>query len=187
MYRIRYALADPHLPVHGFFEAFDGGDEDLTEFFSRHARYCYIEGRASGANFPDAELAAESAPDVIRSVVISPSALQNGLINNLPEASKLLSSYRWTDLAGLRGQAIRHGLAAEYNGIRVKDLCGRVIEIAARGLPGKEHWMFAYPELVLSKGKNGADRAIEAFEKHTGTIAQRLRKVILNRRLLMDS
>jgi gamma-glutamylcysteine synthetase len=185
--RIRYALADPDLPVHGFFEAFDGADEDLTEFFSRHARYCYIEGRASGANFPDAALAAESDPDVVRSVVISPSALQNGLINNLPEASELLSSYHWPDLAGLRTQAIKYGLAAECNGIRVKDLCSRVVEIAARGLPGEEHWMFAYPEFVLSKGKNGADRAIEAFEKQTGTVAERLRQVILNRRLLMGS
>jgi gamma-glutamylcysteine synthetase len=183
--RIRYALADPDLPVCGFFEALDGRDEDLTEFFSRHARYCYIEGRAPGANFPDAELAAEAESDVIRSVMISPSALQNGLINNLPEASGLVSSYHWTDLAGLRGQAMRHGLAAEYNGIRVQDLCGRVMEIAARGLTGEEHWMLAYPELVLSKGKNGADRAIEAFEKQVGTVAQRLRKVIINRRLVL--
>lgn len=184
--RIRYALADPDLPVCGFMDALDGSDESLTEYFSRNTRYCYIEGRAPGANFPDAELAAEAAPDVVRSVIISPSALQNGLINNLREASALLSSYAWTDLAGLRSRAIRDGLDAAYGGIRVKDLCHRVMEVAAGGLPAEEHWMLAFPDFVLSKGKNGADRAVEAFEKQAGTAAQRLRRLVLDRRMLAD-
>ena len=96
-----------------------------------------------------------------------------------------MAGYAWVDLIGLRQEAIKHGLAATHRGIAVKNFCQAVLETAAAGLPGDEHWMLSYPQFVLSTGKNGADRALEAFEREHGTDLDRIKKVILKRRMVI--
>lgn len=183
--RIRYALSDAPFECSEFFEAMERGEGRLEELFAGRTRFCYIEGRAPGANFPDEQIRRLGHEKVSKSVVISPSAIQKGLITNLVNSKKLLSRYRWTDLAELRRRAVRYGLKAEFAGIRVKDYCRDILELAAGGLPSSEHWMFAYPEFVLSLGKNGADRAVEDFERLPGNTDERIRKIVLKRKMII--
>ena len=181
--RIRYKFNNEPLDVQEFLEALSGNGTEVEQFFSQHTHYTYIEGREAGANFPDQQLI-ESTDDtaIARSVVISPSAIQCGLIRNLKEAKVLLEKYRWSDLSKLRTEAIANGLAAEWNGIRAREFVAEVLDIASRGLDEKEHWMLAYPYYVLSSGMNGADRARELFDACVGSsIEEKIRKTILMR------
>ncbi|MDP2630395.1 MAG: glutamate-cysteine ligase family protein [Candidatus Uhrbacteria bacterium] len=181
--RIRYKFNDAIPTVQEFLEALSGSGDEVEQFFSRHAQFTYIEGREAGANFPDQQLI-ESTGDttIARSVVISPSAIQYGLIRNLKESKELLEKYQWGDLSRLRGEAIANGLAAEWNGLHVREFAAEVLDIASRGLDEKEHWMLAYPKYVLSSGKNGSDRALEIFEACTdGSTEEKIRHTILAR------
>ncbi len=182
--RIRYALKDGEFPVQDFLAAMADDSLSLAELFSQQTKYCYMEGRAAGANFPDRELAGLDDADVPGSVVVSPSAIQKGLLGNPGEAKQLVGRYRWADLAGLRHQAIRSGLQGEYNGIRVDVLCRQVIAVAARGLDASEQWMLAYPQYVLSRMQNGADRALARYERLSGTRARRMKQLILDRQIV---
>lgn len=181
--RIRYKLAGNGFDPEEFLAAMAGRGREVEELFDKKAEYLYIEGRDVGANFPDqALLDLPSGEKIAHSVVISPSAIQLGLIRNLPEAKELFEKYQWGDLSALRSEAIVKGLSAEHNGIRASDLALRVLEVAGRGLNTDEQWMLAYPEHVLSSGKNAADRALELFEKFSGTsVEDRIRRVVLAR------
>jgi hypothetical protein len=80
---------------------------------------------------------------------------------------------------------MKKGLMAQYNGIKIKDLCKDVLKVAGHGLSSDEHWMLVYPEFVLSSNKNGADRAIEAYEKLTGNTTERMRQLIMEREIVI--
>ena len=179
--RIRYRLRDETIDIGEFRHCMSEDGDSIERLFASHAESCYIEGRMSGANFPDASTVSEGGDLAARSVVISPSAVQEGLLRNPEEAARLLSRYAWSDLAGLRQEAIRHGLRANYKGIEIKTLCREVLETAGQNLSTGEQWMLAYPEFVLTSGKNGADRGIELFERQTGDRAERMKKTILAR------
>lgn len=155
--RIRWAFKED-LDLPEFLQAQKMGNQESV--FASGTKYMYIEGRDPGANFPDKQLA-DVGEDVRRSVVIAPSAIQAGLINNLEEATKLLDSYAWEKLGKLREMAIQDGMLGEWGGISVKDLAEKVIDIAASGLQADQQWMLAYPIYVLETGKNGADRFLE--------------------------
>ncbi len=181
--RIRYELDDLEFPISDFLQAMESADQKLEELFARRTKHCYIEGRVPGANFPDRQIASLDDEGIVKSVVISASAIQKGLIDNMTETKSLIDDYGWPNLIGLRHEGIKKGLSAEYNGIRIKDLCKDVLNVAGKGLSSEEHWMLSYPEFVLSSDKNGADRAIEAFEKLTGNAADRIRQLILQREM----
>ena len=155
--------------------------EGVEELFARILGFCYIEGRTAGANFPDKELAGLDNAEVPRSVVISPAALQAGLLQNLDAAWRHLGHYAWSDLVGLRAAAIEHGLDARYNGLDASVLARSVLELAQDGLTPDLHWMLAYPTYVLATGQNGADRALAAFDRSTGALHLRLAKLVRER------
>jgi hypothetical protein len=159
----------------------------MDAFFSRSVAFCYIEGRVAGANFPDSRLVDLADADVARSVVISPTALQAGLLQNMDAAEKVLKRASWPKsweaLRGLREAAIKDGLSAEHQGLRVIDLARDLVEAARGGLDAEAQWMLSYPEHVLATGRNGADNAMRSFERATGDRSQRLKKVIQERML----
>lgn len=177
--RIRYGFHGA-AEVGEFIEARrrDGGIEEL---FGRICGDCYIEGRAPGANFPDADLVDEAGEEVAASVAISPSALQTGLIRNLEAAERWALRLDWRALGRLREVAVRDGLQGEVDGLSVARLCAEVLELAAAGLRPDERWMLAYPGHVLRTGRNGADRALALMERLPGNDGERLRRLIRRR------
>lgn len=182
--RLRYGLKDPGPDTVLFMDILDNHPERLEEFLSPYISYCYLEGRSAGANFADRELAMLDQSEIAASVSVSPGVIQAGLLTNLNKTRKLVSGYSWRDLLGLRMEAIRQGLDAEFGGIRVKDLCAGVLDIAGEGLAGSQNLMLSYPLWVLGTGKTGADRALERFEQLSGSLQERIRKLILERRMI---
>lgn len=186
--RLRYGLRDDGPELGRFLAVLDTRPDKLEELLQPHLDYCYLEGRAAGANYPDRELcdvaSDGSAASVATSVAVSPSAMQYGLLRDLKQTRRLVDRYAWTDLAGLRDQAVRHALAGEYGGISVRTLCAEVLEIAGQALPGDQSWMLAYPEWVLRTGKTGADRALERFDQLAGSAQERIKKMVLERRMI---
>lgn len=166
--RIRYGFA-AEADVDAFHRAWsrDGGIEEL---FGRIAAFCYIEGRAPGANFADAELAETAGEAVAASVLPAPSALQAGLLRDPGRVWRRLRRHDWRALAALREAAIRDGIAGEADGLRLRDLCAEVLDLAAAGLRPDERWMLAYPEHVLRMARNGADRTVALFERLGGGV-----------------
>ncbi|MFW6005414.1 MAG: hypothetical protein ACOCPN_02950, partial [Desulfonatronovibrionaceae bacterium] len=63
-------------------------------------------------------------------------------------------------------------------------LCGRVLETAGQGLRSQDHWMLNYPLWVLKAGITGSDRALARFEQLVGSHNQRLRQLILERKMI---
>lgn len=179
--RVRFALRGD-FTVEEFLAAMSGTDDEVEMLFAQKAKYTYIEGRDPGANFPDAETRSLPNGDALaRSVLISPSAIQAGLIRNLEKAESLLAKYGWANLCALRDASIRDGLQAKYWGIAVRDVCESVLNVAADGLASEEQWMLAYPAHVLSSGKNAADRALEMFNAQSGTPEERIQKILVRR------
>jgi hypothetical protein len=182
--RLRYGLKDQGPDTGLFMDILDNHPDRLEEFLNPYISYCYMEGRSAGANFADKELAMLDQSEIAASVPVSPSAMQVGLLRNLNKTKKLVDGYGWNNLLGLRMEAVRQGLDAEFGGIRVKDLCARVLDIAGESLDSTHARMLSYPLWVLRTGKTGADRALERFEQLSGSPEERIRKLILERRMI---
>src|SRR5690606_13374419 len=73
----------------------DGGLESL---FLDCGAQTYIEARAPAAVFADTALLDEAGPAIARSVLLSPSALQAGLLGNLEDAWRLVTDRGWQAL-----------------------------------------------------------------------------------------
>ncbi|NYT77569.1 hypothetical protein H0A71_11240 [Alcaligenaceae bacterium] len=145
----------------------DGGLESL---FAAHGAQTYIEARAPGAVFADAALIEEAGTDVAYSVLLSPSALQAGLLANLDEAWRLVTDRGWQTLGSLRLPAMRAGM----DDPSVRTLCTDVLAVAKAGLDKtEEHWL-AYPDFVLASGRSAADRQLDTWMAARGTEAQKL-------------
>lgn len=159
--RIRWHFDHSKVNTEQFIESYK--QNDLEALFSNGAvSDIYIEGRDPGANFPDSYLNSLDE-NIAKSTVISPSAIQSGLINNLDEASKFINSFEWKNLNLLRESAIKNGLHGNSGDLNVYDFAKKILEIAERGLSSKNEPLLAYPHLVLRTKKNGADRAIEDY------------------------
>lgn len=170
--RIRFRFREGPFEIAEFLAAWNrpGGLEAL---FAAKLDTLYIEGRAAGANFPDADLAALPDRRIPESVVLSPAALQTGLLRNLDEAARLADTIPWAALPALRAAAIRDGLDGVAGDLAIGRLCLKVVEVAARGLALEEQWMLGYAEHTLRTGMTGADRALRAYEGLTGSPAAR--------------
>lgn len=178
--RIRWGLDYQKADIQGFLAAMQ--TNQVEEYFKKTANFVYIEGRDPGANFPDRELLA-AGKNIARSVTISPSALQAGLIRNLPEAVKLLNQYSWPVLAKLKEEAIKNGLSGAVDGITVASLAQKVLEVAARGLAPNEQWMLSYPRWVLKTGMNGADRALKYLGDNPDR--EKIRQLVISRKIVL--
>ncbi len=182
--RLRYGFKGQGPDPEFFLNILDNHPDRLEEFLNPHIDYCYLEGRAAGTNFADQELISLDQNEIAASVTVSPSAVQAGLLRNLNKAERLVAGYGWNNLMGLRMEAARLGLDAEYGGVRVKELCAGMLEAAGEGLGCGQEWMIAYPFWVLKNGSNGADRALKRLEKISGLTEERLWNLILERRMI---
>jgi hypothetical protein len=178
--RVRFGLDKNLLSVHDLVRAMDGPGDEVEQLFARAASYLYIEGRDPGAAFADREIAAQGGA-VANSVVLSPTAIQAGLIRNLQKSSAAVNDFGWQRLQALREAAIKDGLRASCGGLHVRTVCDKMLALAAEALRPDEQWMLAYPEFVLRTGQNGADRALAMYDNASGTPAQRIRHVIKQR------
>ncbi len=170
--RIRYGLhAAPS--TEEFLDAWDR-PFGLENLFTLYSNNCYIESRAAGANFPDTFLVHEPDVDVARSCVISPSAIQAGLLRNLDQSLELVNRWGWRSVAALRDAAIRSAMDGEADGLHLMDFCREVLDVAEDGLSPDERWMLAYPRYVCETGMTGADRAIALWESSTVSNMQQL-------------
>lgn len=164
--RIRYGLNHQDFPLDEFVSACQKLNQTrVEEIFKKFAKFVYIEGRDPGANFPDKEIL-NAGEKIAKSVTISPSAIQSGLIRNLSETIKYLGKYPWARLGKLREAAITDGLQGKTDDLTVVDFTENILDLAARGLKESEQWMLDYPRWVLSTGQNSADRAINFVKNH---------------------
>ena len=177
--RLRFAFTDGGVPPSEFLSAMEGKSTEVEQFMDDMTDCMYIEGRDPGTNFADA-MFADTAPEAAASMYISPSALQAGLIANTTGSRKILDQFDWDTLVGLREEAIRSGMEAEYKGAKVKHLVELALEAAAEGIGVDNHWMLEYPLHVLRTGVNGAARALTKYEgTREATTAARIRTVLL--------
>lgn len=181
--RIRYQLLDKDTPLELLIEAFSS-DGKLEELFESISCNVYLEGRAAGANFPDDELTSLADHEIVRSVVISPSALQFGLLANSQKACQLVDKYGWQTLIQLREAAIKDGLHGIAGNHQVEKLCQDCVSVAAEGLASDQQWMLAYPLHILKTRENGADRALAAYEKDGGSRSA-ITNLLLRRKLVL--
>lgn len=162
--RWRYRLAAP-LPLEALREAWrqPGGIEALYESLGASG---YIEGRAPGAGFADAQLLDEAGPQIAATVVMAPSALQLGLMRNLSQAEDLLRTWGWLRLRAMRADAIRDAL----HDPAVLALAGEVLAVAEAGLaPAERHWL-AYARYAVDARSTGADRLLRLWREFEGNL-----------------
>ena len=175
--RWRYRLAEMP-PLEALLEAWNRpwGIEGL---YARCGAQGYIEGRAPGAVFADAQLLDEAGADIARTAVVAPSAVQLGLMRNLDQAEQLWRDWGWARLRGMRADAIRHALDDDM----VQALARDVLDVARAGLPAAErHWL-AYADHALQTRRTGADRLLALWREHEGR-DDRLARVCARREVL---
>ncbi|GAB6059311.1 glutamate-cysteine ligase family protein [Desulfonatronum parangueonense] len=182
--RLRYAFADPPPDLERFLALLEEQPDRLEAFFQDHAAFCYLEGRAAGATFADQELLDLAGEEVGASATVSPSALQYGLLRDLDRTRRLVAGHAWSDWISLREQAVRSALDGESGGVTLRRVCAAVLDIAGNALAADQAWTLAYPLWVLRTGKTGADRALARFAQSSGPPEQRLRELILARRVI---
>ncbi len=180
--RLRYRLASlPDLPT--LMRAWRT-PEGLEALFEAHGAEIYVEGRVPGAGFPDGVLLEEAGASVAASMVMSPLALQWGLLQRLDEACCCVRAHGWQRLHALRERAMRHGL--EDN--EVAQLCREVLEVARAGLAPAERPLLDYAFFVLESRRNAADRMLESWRSETSSDpAKRLARVARRHRALRPS
>ena len=145
----------------------DGGLESL---FEACGAQMYIEARAPGAGYADASLMQEAGPDVARSLLLAPSALQLGLFNNLDDAWNLVRDWGWKALGDMRQQSMQAGLGDA----KVRALCAEVLEVARAELDKDDAPWLAYADFVLDTGRAGADRMLDTWNSARGAPQERL-------------
>ncbi len=183
--RIRYSFLDNHVEPTAYTDALLSGNDKLTDFFTNQTSFIYIEGRDAGANFADSQLY-ELDLDAAKSCMISPSALQAGIVNNLDAAEKTLEKYSWTQLMSLRDEAVAHGLNAQVGDLKVQLLIDDLLNVAYDGLIPSQRWMMAYPEFVSRTGLNGSKRARDLYDSSDElTERERIRAVLLARKAIV--
>lgn len=152
-----------------------GGVEAMM---ARHGTEAYIEGRVPGAGFADADLLKEmNGAGTAASVVMGPSALQQGLLNNLDEACRLVQDWGWLRLRNLRQAAIVHAL----DDAAVWQLAGEAIAVALAGLDAEEQRHLDYVRWMWRNRRTGADRMLESWQCLAGSPAERLRALAAQR------
>lgn len=177
--RLRFGFHDGEVGTDGFRTAIQMGEGGLETFMDENCAFMYVEGRDPGATFSDAHLEV-IAPDTLQSVLISPSAIQAGLINQLDAAKKIVVKYGWQTLMGLREEAIKYGMGGSYAGKNMRDLVAEVIDVSADGLAAEDTWMLRYPQHVLETGKNSADRQLALYERTKGNSPfEKLRSLVV--------
>lgn len=138
----------------------------------------YIEGRAPGSVFADAQLLAEAGRPVAASAPIAPSAWQLGLLRNLDEAEHLWRRWGWGRLRDLRGVAIRDALDDD----QVHALARETLAVARAGLPADERRWLDYADHAVQTRRTGADRLLDLWRAHAGR-TDRLARVCEQRRV----
>ncbi len=183
--RIRFKLKDhDNFPIKEFLDACKKGTNDVEKILSNFSEYFYIEGRDPGANFPDQEIQT-AGNQTAQSVIVSPAALQAGLINNLNKVTEFIDSYPWKTLEILREAAIKNGLQGNVGKVKVMDFTKKVLNLAAEGLSKNEQWMLEYPRWVLKTKQNGADRAIKFVENYKGSFRNALKELVQSRQIIL--
>lgn len=180
--RIRYKLKNhDSFDLPAFLAACQHGEKkEVEEIFKKYVEYMYLEGRDSGANYPDAELL-ELGKEIANSTFIAPSALQAGLLRNLIRSAEYIDSFPWEKLRALRNEAIADGLAGKADGTSVYEFTKMIFSLASEKLSKEEQNMLAYPEYVLRTKQNGADRAIAFVEKQKGDLSKRIQALVKSR------
>lgn len=171
--RIRFGLC-PDTELKKLIFALESGADYFDGFFTEHSDYTYIEGRVPCTNLPDKELIADAGSETAKTVIISSSALQKGLLLNSEEALGLINETGWDRIKSLRNRAVSDGMKDD----EIKNLCREAIYIAGKGLDIDERRMLAYPAKVLSRGENGAQRTLRLFDGMDGSDDERLRAIL---------
>ncbi len=155
--RLRYRLDTlPALPQLLAAWRRTGGLESL---FEAHGVEIYIEGRGPGAGFPDSVLLEEAGPSIAAGMVMSPLAMQSGLLQRLDDAEKLMRRFSWGKLRELRERAMRCGMDDR----EVAALCADVLDIARDGLQAEERPLLDYAYFVLDTRRSAADRLLDTW------------------------
>jgi len=153
--------------------------DGLEGLFDAYGAIVYIEGRGPGAGFADAALLEETDAPTARSLIMSPAALQWGLLQRLDDAEALMANWRWGELSALRDRAMQRGIEDR----EVWRLCEEAVAIALTGLSMQERPLLDYARHVLASRRTGADRMLETWRATAGmTPTARLEKIVQRHR-----
>ncbi|MCX5590258.1 glutamate-cysteine ligase family protein [Alcaligenes endophyticus] len=160
--RLRYSV-QVYPPLLQLLRAWEQA-QGLEQLLADCGAVMYIEGRAPGANFPDAVLLQEAGSHVALSSIIAPQALQLGLLRNVAEATQLWQRWGWEQLAALRVNAMTEAL----DDLSVLALCQEVLEVALDGLDASEQSCLAYVQYGVQAKRCGADRLLASWRRAQG-------------------
>ncbi|AMG88033.1 glutamate-cysteine ligase family protein [Bordetella bronchiseptica] len=152
----------------------------LEALFEQAGAQGYIEGRAPGAVFADADLLRSAGDAVAASAPMAASALQLGLLRNLHDAETLVRRWGWLRLRALRDRAI----ALALDDAQVRCLCQQVVAVAEGGLAGDEQQWLDYVRYVVETGETAADRMLRLWRQARGTPEMRRAQVCRQRAVL---
>ena len=144
----------------------DGNEVDLTpenNDISLHNTFFWHDARISRYFTIENRLNDQQPYD---EMIVIP-ALTLGLIENLQEALEYLSQFDWETIKTMRDNAIHDGLDAAVNGSTVIDQCKNMIDIAKRGLTGRNLGEEKYLQPLverLEKKYNPAVKAADLFK-----------------------
>lgn len=119
---------------------------------ARLTRYHTVENRVNDQQPPDE--------------LFCVAAVTLGLASALQDAEKELLRYRWETLKAARTAACRSGLAGQADGILLKDMAGKIVELAKYGLEKRKKGeeVFLKPlEKRLKENRCPADETEEFF------------------------
>ncbi|MBV7485186.1 glutamate-cysteine ligase family protein [Bordetella sp. BOR01] len=176
--RWRYRLASPP-PLQELLQAWNQ-PRGLEALFARCGVDGYIEGRAPGAVFADAQLRDEAGHAIASCAPLAPSALQLGLMRNLAQAESLWRDWGWLRLRALRATAIRNALDDDAVWALARD----VLAVARAGLRAGERHYLDYADYVLQTRRTGADRLLTLWHEATGSLDEKLAQIAPRRAVL---
>lgn len=122
-------------------------------FNARLSHYYTVENRVNDQQTPDALMCIP--------------ALTVGLAAALKEAQEELRGHDWETLRQAREAACADGLDGRVNGLSLRDLAGRLVELAALGLRRRKRGEEVFLEPLTDRVRSGrcpADRAADHFE-----------------------
>lgn len=129
-----------------------------------HSRCYWYNARLSRYYTVESRVCDQQPPEDLLCIA----ALTLGLVSALPEAWEVLSRYKWDTLRRAREAACREALDGSVNGLPLRDLAERMLDVASLGLRRRgrgEETCLGPLERRLAQGVCPADDAARIFEE----------------------
>lgn len=183
--RARYNFDCEKTSIKEFLYAFDKGPDFFEDYVAELFTYAYIENRVSGSCSPDRqlkEMLQSEEDNILKSVHISISALQAGILRNAEAIEKYLESIAYFESYDMyKDEAIKFALQGHVKGINIVSTFLEIVKQARQACNATEEKYFSYIEYSLEEKVCGADRARNLIKQHTHESGIDWKEVLLAR------